>query len=376
MKEVKHLKAFLQDVNSIDINALARSFEHASKIDKRYKVSFLVFISKESPIGLFHEWKHGDYSFNVNRYFDFYEIFLNRIIERSDIEGGKRKLEGSFCIFQYGESDIWIGFTSDSPDFFDNGVVRFIESYKPDISRIYLSSEELRNLFENLEEKVSAEIFVKKAVLYSHIKEGQINFEREHFQELFNKAENEDRYVDKIEYYLRKDQEIIYHGFISRNLISYYYSGNIHHFLNSFLSIIADRGISKSEVLENRERSFGKEEINPINIVFPKNVFQNRADNLRLVNALEKVSRGAVAVYHQNPYLHLSFLDFIDGSSFDIFAIGSNEISIIPNFKCSMHSLMRVSDQISKDFNEGQIELSGSPEYSLEDFIGGKDIHE
>lgn len=376
MEEVKQLKAFLKDVNSIDINALARSFEYSSKTNKRYKVSFIAFISKENPIILFDEWKRNDFTFTLNKYYDFYEIKLNRIISRSDIAHGKRNVDGSFCIFQYGNTDIWIGFSSDSPDFFNNGVVRFIESYKPDISRIYLSSGELRSLFEKLEEKLSAEIFVKKAVLYSHIKEGQINFEREHFQELFNKAENDDRYVDKIEYHLKKDDEIIYHGFISRDLISYYYSGNIHLFLNSFVSLIADKGIIKSEIFENRERSFGNDEIRPINIIFSRNVFKNSADNLRLIKALEKVSRGAVAVYHQNPYLHISFLDFIDGSNFDIFAIDSNEISIIPNFKCSMHSLMRVSEQISKDFDEGQIVPSSSPEYSLKDFISDKDNYE
>jgi hypothetical protein len=376
MDEVKQLRAFLRDANSIDINALARSFEHSSKSNNRYKVSFIAFISKKNPAILFDEWKRNDFVYGLEKYYDFYEIELERTISRSDILNGKRNVSGSFCIFQHSNTDIWIGFTSDSPDFFDNGVVRFIESYKPDISRIYLSSGELRSLFERLEEKLSSEIFVKKAVLYSHIKEGQINFKKEHFQELFNEAENDDRYVDKIEYYLKKKDEIIYHGFISRDLISYYYSGSIHYFLNSFVSLIADRGKVKSEVFENRERSFGNDEIKPINIIFAKNVFKNRADNLRLIKALENVNRGAVAVYHQNPYLHISFLDFIDGSNFDIFAVGSNEISIIPNFKCSMHSLMRVSEQISKDFDEGQIKRSCSPEYSLRDFISDKDDYE
>jgi hypothetical protein len=376
MEEVRKLRALLRDANSIDIYALARSFEYSSKMNKRYKVSFVALISKIDPIILFNEWKYNEFSFSIDSYHNFYEIRLKRIISRSDIAHGNRKVEGSFCIFRYNDTDIWIAFTSDSPDFFENGVVRFMESYKPDISRIYLSSGELRSLFEKLEEKLSSEVIVKKAVLYSHIKEGQINFEKEHFQELFNKAENDDRYVDKIEYHLKKESEIIYHGFISRDLISYYYSGNIYYFFDCFIPLIADRSAIKSEIFENKERSFGNEKIKPINIIFSRNVFRGRADNFRLIKALEKVRRGAVAVYHQNPYLHISFLDFIDGSNFDIFAIDSNEISIIPNFKCSMHSLMRVSEQISKDFDEGQIELSSPPEYSLEDFICDKDNYE
>lgn len=376
MKEVEQLRVRLRDDNSIDINALARSFEYSSQIQNKYKVSFIMFVSKQDPIILFNEWKRDDFSYSVNKYYDFYEINLNRVIRRSDIENGKRNIEGSFCIFQHGTSDIWIGFSSDSPDFFNNGVVRFIESYKPNLSRIYLSSGELRSIFEKLEESLSANVLVKKAVLYSHIKEGQINFEKAHFQELFNRAENDDRYVDKIEYCLKENNKIIYHGFISRDLISYYYCGNIHYFLDIFISLIADRSALKSDIFENRERTFGQEEIKPLKILFPKNVFQDRSDNLRFVRALEKVTRGAVAIYHQNPYLHISFLDFIDGSNFDIFAVESDEIAIIPNFKCSMHSLMRVSEQISKDFNEGQIEHSNMPAYILDDFIGDKDNYE
>ena len=251
-----------------------------------------------------------------------------------------------------------------------NSYVKFIESYKPDISRIYFSSEELRNLFEELEDSLSCKILVKKAVLYSHIKEGQIRFERDHFQELFNRAENESSYVDKVEYEFLNNIGSIYHGFVSRDLIFYYYSGNINYFFNGFLPLIAEKGIKKTKIFENKERKFGEFHSQPICIEFHRDVFNDNRDNLRLIKALEKVSKSAVAVYHKNPYLHASFLDFIDGSIFDIFASDTNKLTIVPNYKCSMHSLMRVSEQISKDFEEGRVSLRGESIYSLSDFIG------
>lgn len=370
MKEIQKLDALYKDGNSIDIGALAGVFESSSKNIGGYKVSFIAFISKKSPIDMFNEWNDEDFSFSLKKYFDFHVIDLSRNIKRSDIEGGQRIVKGSFGIFQYNKSDIWIGFTSESPDFFNNGVVRFIESYRPSISRIYLSSEEIRSLFESIEENLSCEIFIKKAVLYSHVKEGQIRFEKEHFQEVFNKADNDSYYVDKIEHYFKIDEKIIYHGFISRSAISYYYSGNISYFFNLLLPLIANNGIKKSELFEDRERSFGKIEIKPIDIIYSQDVFKIRHDNILLIRALEKVSRGALAVYHKNPYLHVSFLDFIDGSNFDIFVTASNKLTIIPNFKCSMHSLMRVCEQISKNFKEGSIELAEAPNFTLADFIG------
>jgi len=227
----------------------------------------------------------------------------------------------------------------------------------------------MRCLFEKLEDDLSCEVSVKKAVLYSHIEEGQITFERLHFQDLFNKAENEDRYVDKIEFYLVQKGQIIYHGFLSRGGIVYYHSGNINYLIDFVIPLIARKGEFKSDIFSGKARHFGIIEINPIDISYTKNVFNSPSDNVRLIRALTNVSRGAVAVYHKNPYLHLSFLDFVDGSNFDIFVTESNKVSIIPNFKCSTHSLMRICEQISKDFSEGVLEEPKEEEISLANFM-------
>ncbi len=126
----------------------------------------------------------------------------------------------------------------------------------------------------------------------------------------------------------------------------------------------------KLEIFENKERKYKDIEAKPIHIMFLQDVFKDKYDNIRFIKALEKVSYGAIAVYHKNPYLHVSFLDFIDGSNFDIFVIGPNKMAIIPNYKCSMYSLMRVTDQIFKDFNEGTIKAAEKRKYSFSDFIG------
>jgi len=370
MEELESLESLLRDEKSFDINVLAGAFEKRSKLDKRFKLSLIIFTSTHSPIELFNSWHSRDFAFDLRELNGFYIIKLNRILKRSTNDSDTRTTAGSFGIFRFGESNIWIAFTSETPYFFKNGVIRFIESYKPDISRVYLSSEELRRLFEKVEDSVLGEVFVKKAVLYSNIKEGQISFKKAHFQELFNTAENECSYVDKVEYDIRQNDEQNYHGFISRSLISYYYSGKITNFFDKILPILVDMSEKKLEVFENKERKYEDVQAKPINIKFPQNVFKDKYDNIRLIKALEKVSFGAVAVFHKNPYLHLSFLDFIDGSNFDIFVTNQNKMTIIPNYKCSMYSLMRVTDQVFKNFKEGKIEVAEKRQYSFSDFIG------
>ena len=124
-----------------------------------------------------------------------------------------------------------------------------------------------------------------------------------------------------------------------------------------------------SELFEHRERDLAKDLLKPLDIVYDRDVFTSAEDNLRLIRALANVDRSGLAVLHKNPYLHVSFLDFYDGATFDIFATGSNRISIIPGYRSSVHALSRITEQIFKDFQEGSIEEESQPEYSLTDFL-------
>lgn len=369
MRDVEKSRGLFQDDESFNLDAMSGIFEVLSQTNKRYKVSFIMFVSKEDPSLLFKKWMPDNFFISEKIYSDFIQIELKRVIKRKDIEGGIREISGSFAIYQFKKTNIWIALTNDKPDFFENGVVRYLERYRPDISRIYLTSKELNNVFENIGRNIESEIFVKKAVLYSHIDESQITFEKVPFQELFNNAENENRYVDKIEFNIQKNKKQIFHGFVSRSGILYFYSGKINYLFDNIIPLLVDKGMDKTKVFTHKERTFGTIEINPIDIIYSKNIFHSKEANLKFINALEKISMGSISVYHKNPYLHLSFLDYIDGSSFDIIATERDKMSIIPNFNCSIYSLMRICEQISKYFYEGIISSPEEPKYSLSDFL-------
>jgi len=368
MKEFDDLKSLLRDERLFEMGVLAGAFENLSKSNKNYKLSIIIFSSVRSPIEIFNEERRRDEnsSFDIEIFNDFSIINLSRINKRG------RAIKGSFGLFRFKKTNMWVAFTSESPDFFNNGVVSFIESYKPLISRIYLSSEQLRELFEAVETSLSSKITVKKAISYSHIKEGAIRFfVGEDFQELFNDAEANLSYVDAVEFEIIEDNKNqSYHGFISRRSIFYYYSGRTSYFFNHILQAIGSIGIKKIGIFENKERNYENAESKPLRIKFPPNAFASKYDNTRFIKTLEMVSNGAVTIYHNNPYLHISFLDFIDGSNFDIFVVDPDNLTIIPNYKCSMYSLMRVTEEIFKGFCEGEIELAERYAYSLSDYIG------
>ena len=363
MKEFEDLKSLLRDKGSLDMGILAGAFEHLSKEDRNYKLYILIFSSTQPPINLINSWHNKNFSFNLEQFDGFHIINLSRFVRNG------QEITGSFGLTQFDKTGIWIAFTSDSSDFFNKGVVKFIESYRPDISRIYLSSGEIRGLFERIEETLSSRIYVRKAVLYTQPREGEISFKKRYFQDLFEDAESDFGLVDKVEYDIQEESGPYYHGFISRDLVCYYYSGRINRFFDFILPIIARIAKIKLNLFSNRERNSENAEAEPLCIDFLDNVFNDKKDNIKLISVLKEIIGGAVAVYHKNPYLHLSFLDFIDGSNFDIFVTESNKITIIPNYKCSAYSLMRVTDKIFKGFNEGNLKLAEKYTYSFADFV-------
>ncbi|GAG14276.1 unnamed protein product, partial [marine sediment metagenome] len=145
---------------------------------------------------------------------------------------------------------------------------------RPQVTRIFLSSEELRHIFEEIEADHNWKIFVRKGVLYSHHEEGSIIFRKGHFQALFNKAENENGYVDKVEFETRdENNHTRLHGFMSREGVFYFHGGKLEILTDVILPKVSVISNGKKQKLEKRERKFGDLALNPIELVFPEDRF-------------------------------------------------------------------------------------------------------
>lgn len=140
-------------------------------------------------------------------------------------------------------------------------------------------------------------------------------------------------------------------------------------FFNQLLPEYASTSQAKVNVFENKERSAESGEIEQIRVEFNSNVFRTTEDNEDLIEALSNMSRSSLTVYHRNPYAHLSILDFVDGSSCDVLVTEPDEVTLVPSYRGSRNSLMRVSEQISREFDEGSITDLGEPQFDSSEFF-------
>lgn len=114
-------------------------------------------------------------------------------------------------------------------------------------------------------------------------------------------------------------------------------------------------GYSRTELFARRgikERDYSPAK--PVSINYPVDIFHEKLNVRKLTTVLKAYPNSSKAVYHGNPYLHMSLADFIDGSSFEIWVLSPRRIIIVPQAKASVPSFEKLVSHIFDHFKEGQ----------------------
>jgi hypothetical protein len=339
----------------------------------RSKVRFKSVVCEDDPIEALEFINHTleNTTIRIEEQNDHYSIQVTKLIKREDLEDGQRVVESKFAFFQVGETNIWTVVTGQSPDQFEHGPLWVLKKSEPAISNFFASSDDLRTVLQRFKDSFSpgTEIIATKTVAYSRDDEGQISWETHPFKDIFAMAEEKDNYIDKIRFTVRSDEEERVDAFISRRGKLQFHSGDASRFFDDLLPVFADIGQQKADLFGDKERSEETGDVNEIEISFDKSHFKNPPDNRKLIKTLDELSNSNITVYHNNPYAHVSVFDNVDGSSCDVFITGPKEVSIVPSYRGSFNSLMRVAEQISRELEEGEILENPQEDYTMGDFF-------
>lgn len=95
--------------------------------------------------------------------------------------------------------------------------------------------------------------------------------------------------------------------------------------------------------------------VRPLVIDFETDQVAETEDRRRLIQAMGRMKAASVSVLHGNPYVHLSVLDYYDGSVFDVWVLSPNAITIVPQMKGSVAAIKRIINHIFDSYAEGRI---------------------
>jgi hypothetical protein len=279
----------------------------------------------------------------------------------------RRRWKLRFGVFRSGEN-AWTAFTLTETKENEDVLLRLLRSLSPDLSEASLTSNDIRTIFENMEKLERGAVSVNKVVAYSYMREGQISFFKDQaYDVVFNKAENEGRFLDKVDFLITPPNYL--HGFVARNGVAKFMGGDIQLFTESVLKPMTSISTGKHEMFRTSSRKPGSTDVFVIDVQFGETVFQNRDDNFAFISSLDQMTRSGIAVLHENPYVHVSLIDFFDGSAFEIFATTKNTVTIVPQVGASPFSLNRLCNHIFENFREGAVVKPKKEAWTLEDVL-------
>lgn len=323
-------------------------------------VRSLTFITDENPKQIFASDTPTGFSVEIEDCEEFLQINLTRRIKGSGEdynEDGYKFLSGTVYVFNHNNTQAYTAFAVSDREFFNQAVRRYIQGLPPTVSTSFLSTDELQQLLDKLSDEINGNFYVTKGVTKSPGGDTEVKyFDNSRYFDLFNIEEvsQQNYYVDKIEFELRQSRHE-FRGQLSRKGISRYVSGNESIYFNKILPSLATLISTKGDLFNDKAREYGSREAETIEITYEEGAIKGRKENVRLINALEGLKRSSITVYHTNPYMHASILDYEDGTNADVFLTSDRRVSIVPGFNASRKSLSRICDRINQGFLEGTV---------------------
>lgn len=283
---------------------------------------------------------------------------------------------GNVLLIRSIRKEVYFVMSDESREFVQNTLRRFLNSYYPDVSRVFFTSNELRMLLRKLQSATNGEVITDRVTAFSRAlsakktqelivpekpskrkepKNAAVKYYYDKpFEDAFDEAIANDEWIDKIQFHLEVNRKITLEAFLSR--------GGLIKMKRSFFPIyqtlfpyLLDIIQGKFKLYSNRARIAERPKPSPLVLELEYDVFEDIKMNHKFIETLQQMPYVSLSVYHGNPYIHLSIVDYLDGSSFEIWVLSANEITLVPQLRASEASISRIVNHIFARFREGTV---------------------
>lgn len=239
---------------------------------------------------------------------------------------------------------------------------RIINYNYPLLSRVFLKNSEIKQLFFRMHEKYNIRIMVYR-LSYSRIsetmQEKDIRWTRKLYDEVFE--ELEDASIKRIDFraLIEKAEKSVsrwirlFECGIARDCY-FKVKGDFGRFYQYIVNVSIKMIANRLGYLEERSESAKERLPEPVVIRFNNPIFKEKDNNEKFIQKLEELKNISIMELHTNPYLHISLLDYDDGSSYGIWIVSENEINIIPQIRATVPSMTRLLNHIYQKVQEGE----------------------
>lgn len=245
-------------------------------------------------------------------------------------------------------------------------IVRLVNKRYPILSRVFLRDVELFRLLQGLERVRRVHTKIYKILYTSRIsnelQEKDLKWTARPFEEVFQEVAQQNSWIKKTDFKSWKEgvgidipiSELIFDASISRDCI-FKIKRDFQRFFEYFVRPLLDTVAERLGYLQRRAETAARWKPEPIVIQFPESVFKGENWNKKFIDNMAEMANVSVNEYHTNPYVHISLLDYQDGSSYGIWIVSENAVNIIPQGRATVASMTRLLNHIYQRVREGEI---------------------
>lgn len=279
--------------------------------------------------------------------------------------GLEKSSSGKFFVIQdTGFDNTFVALTIESGDFYRRALLPLLQSLYPRLLLTFITHKKLRLLLEKFEkEDKHTQIIIRRAsqrLRFQEAHQGRrvmplVSWPAMSLQEAFNWVYDHNGWFESLSFDVEKDNRV-------QASISFTRQGIVR--TNSLLERVYDLFIrsvcntihNNIELFSHRSR-LERSDLSPRPIVIELNEdhFVEISENQRLIQSMRRLKAASISVIHGNPYVHLSVLDYFDGSAFDLWVLDQQKLVIVPQLRVSVAAIKRLINHIFDDYAEGKL---------------------
>ena len=290
-----------------------------------------------------------------------------------EVTGGSKDRSGRLLVVQAGAPRIYLALTHEGSSF-ANTLPSVLERMYPYAFVARFSSGEMLSMLEQSESKTGLLLTAKRITARSRAakkaarartgaegpeagagrREPGAAHAGASYREVIESALEGDQRIDRVHFFLSEGRSVRLEGQFSRSgLFKFRRSFMI--FKEHALPSVLDMCSEKVRLYSSRSREDNGGDTLPIVIRIESDVFRDRDQHRRFIDAVLGMKHASSGVYVASPYVDMSLVDHIDGSTFEIFVMSPDKITIVPQARTTTASVSRLVDHIFERFQEGKV---------------------
>ena len=128
---------------------------------------------------------------------------------------------------------------------------------------------------------------------------------------------------------------------------------------DTILPLAEDAAARRGEMLRASAETAGRPAPEPLIVRFGEKVFADPRRNAAHVAAIAAMPHTATIEHSVSPHIHLSMVDYMDCSSYGIWVLASDMLAIMPQLSATYASMGRLANHVTERFGDAALEEYG-----------------